>query len=57
MAPVVSLLQKDVDIRSTVCVTGQHREMLNSVLSLSKTLSRLGCLNHIMRGDLAEGAH
>lgn len=34
MAPVVSLLQKDVDIRSTVCVTGQHREMLNSVLSL-----------------------
>lgn len=34
MAPVVSLLQKDVDIISTVCVTGQHREMLNSVLSL-----------------------
>lgn len=32
MAPVLSVLQKEVGIRSTVCVTGQHREMLNSVL-------------------------
>lgn len=32
MAPVVSLLQQEPGIKSTVCVTGQHREMLNSVL-------------------------
>lgn len=32
MAPVVSQLQKESRIRSTVCVTGQHREMLNAVL-------------------------
>jgi UDP-N-acetylglucosamine 2-epimerase (non-hydrolysing) len=32
MAPVVSLLQQETGIRSTVCVTGQHREMLNAVL-------------------------
>lgn len=32
MATVVSLLQQAVDVRSTVCVTGQHREMLHSVL-------------------------
>ena len=32
MAPVVSQLQKESGIRSTVCVTGQHREMLNAVL-------------------------
>ena len=32
MAPVVSQLQKESRVRSTVCVTGQHREMLNAVL-------------------------
>lgn len=32
MAPVLSQLQQEGGIRSTVCVTGQHREMLNSVL-------------------------
>lgn len=32
MAPVLSVLQQEPGIRSTVCVTGQHREMLNSVL-------------------------
>lgn len=32
MAPVVSKLQQETGIRSTVCVTGQHREMLNAVL-------------------------
>lgn len=32
MAPVVSQLQQEIGIRSTVCVTGQHREMLNAVL-------------------------
>ncbi len=33
MAPVLSQLQQEDGIRSTVCVTGQHREMLNSVLN------------------------
>ena len=32
MAPVVSQLHMESGIRSTVCVTGQHREMLNAVL-------------------------
>lgn len=32
MAPVVRQLQQETSIRSTVCVTGQHREMLRSVL-------------------------
>ena len=32
MAPVVRQLQQVAGIRSTVCVTGQHREMLNAVL-------------------------
>jgi len=34
MAPVVALLNKEPSIASTVCVTGQHREMLDQVLSL-----------------------
>ena len=33
MAPVVRQLQQEISIRSTVCVTGQHREMLNGVLN------------------------
>ena len=32
MAPVIRRLQQETGIRSTVCVTGQHREMLNAVL-------------------------
>lgn len=32
MAPVVTQLQQEPSVRATVCVTGQHREMLNSVL-------------------------
>ncbi len=32
MAPVVSQLAHEVGIKSTLCVTGQHREMLKSVL-------------------------
>lgn len=32
MAPVIRQLQQEAGIRSTVCVTGQHREMLNGVL-------------------------
>jgi UDP-N-acetylglucosamine 2-epimerase (non-hydrolysing) len=34
MAPLVNLLKADSDIDSRVCVTGQHREMLDQVLNL-----------------------
>lgn len=34
MAPLVNLLKTDSEIDSRVCVTGQHREMLDQVLSL-----------------------
>ncbi|WP_372628273.1 non-hydrolyzing UDP-N-acetylglucosamine 2-epimerase, partial [Arsukibacterium sp.] len=34
MAPLVNLLKEDSEIDSRVCVTGQHREMLDQVLSL-----------------------
>lgn len=34
MAPVVKALQKSTYIRSTVCVTAQHRDMLDQVLNL-----------------------
>lgn len=34
MAPLVNLLKQDSEIDSRVCVTGQHREMLDQVLSL-----------------------
>jgi len=34
MAPVVSRLRRDPLIQTTVCVTGQHREMLTQVLDL-----------------------
>jgi UDP-N-acetylglucosamine 2-epimerase (non-hydrolysing) len=34
MAPVVHALQKQSNLRTTVCVTAQHREMLDQVLSL-----------------------
>lgn len=34
MAPLVNLLKADSEIDSRVCVTGQHREMLDQVLSL-----------------------
>ncbi|MGH7681263.1 MAG: non-hydrolyzing UDP-N-acetylglucosamine 2-epimerase [Candidatus Eiseniibacteriota bacterium] len=34
MAPVLKLLAKEPGIRSLVCVTAQHREMLDQVLSL-----------------------
>lgn len=34
MAPLVNLLKADGEIDSRVCVTGQHREMLDQVLSL-----------------------
>ena len=32
MAPLVNLLKQQTDIDSRVCVTGQHREMLDQVL-------------------------
>ena len=34
VAPLVNLLKDDSEIESRVCVTGQHREMLDQVLSL-----------------------
>ncbi|WMD23548.1 UDP-N-acetylglucosamine 2-epimerase (non-hydrolyzing) [Achromobacter seleniivolatilans] len=34
MAPLVHALQRDPQIQSVVCVTGQHREMLDQVLAL-----------------------
>ncbi|WP_209010575.1 non-hydrolyzing UDP-N-acetylglucosamine 2-epimerase [Anaerovorax sp. IOR16] len=34
MAPLVKKLQEDPDIESVLCVTAQHREMLDQVLSL-----------------------
>jgi UDP-N-acetylglucosamine 2-epimerase len=34
MAPVVSALQAHSDFETRVCVTAQHREMLDQVLSL-----------------------
>ncbi len=34
MAPLVNLLKEDPAIESRVCVTGQHREMLDQVLKL-----------------------
>ena len=34
MAPIVLALQKHSQFESYVCVTGQHREMLDSVLHL-----------------------
>ena len=34
MAPVVRLMAQAPELRSLVCVTGQHRQMLDQVLSL-----------------------
>jgi UDP-N-acetylglucosamine 2-epimerase len=34
MAPLIKCLEKDERIKSTVCVTAQHREMLDQVLSI-----------------------
>lgn len=34
MGPLVHVLQNDAEIRSVVCVTGQHREMLDQVLNV-----------------------
>jgi len=34
MAPLVTALQQEPEIQSVVCVTGQHREMLDQVLAL-----------------------
>ncbi len=34
MAPLVAALRREPRMRSTVCVTGQHREMLTQVMSL-----------------------
>ena len=34
MAPLVAALEREPQIQSVVCVTGQHREMLDQVLAL-----------------------
>ena len=34
MAPLVTALEREPQIQSVVCVTGQHREMLDQVLAL-----------------------
>ena len=34
MCPLVKMLEKDERIESIVCVTGQHREMLDAVLDV-----------------------
>jgi UDP-N-acetylglucosamine 2-epimerase (non-hydrolysing) len=34
MAPVLKALAREKDLRSLVCLTGQHREMLDQVLRL-----------------------
>ena len=37
MAPLVTALEREPQIQSVVCVTGQHREMLDQVLAVSYT--------------------
>jgi UDP-N-acetylglucosamine 2-epimerase (non-hydrolysing) len=42
MAPVIRELQKSTDVETTICTTGQHREMLHHVLdtfSLQPTIN------------------
>jgi len=34
MAPLIKELQKNSNLKTTICVTGQHREMLDQVLNL-----------------------
>ena len=34
MCPLIKLLEKDQELESIVCVTGQHREMLDNVLKI-----------------------
>ena len=34
MAPLVHLLKETAEIKSVLCLTAQHREMLDQVLSL-----------------------
>ncbi|HSZ89802.1 MAG TPA: hypothetical protein VK822_10590 [Acetobacteraceae bacterium] len=34
MAPLIKAMQRNAAIRSVVCVTGQHRQMLDQVLRL-----------------------
>ena len=34
MAPLVTALRGEPQLRSTVCITGQHREMLAQVMAL-----------------------
>ena len=40
MCPLVNELKKRKQIRTLVCVTGQHREMLDQVLEIFKIIVR-----------------
>ena len=40
MCPVIKALESRNNIRTIVCVTGQHREMLNSVLDVFKIVPK-----------------
>mgnify|MGYP001295598072 FL=1 len=40
MAPLIRLLEKTAEINSVLCLTAQHREMLDQVLSLFKIQPR-----------------
>ena len=41
MAPLVKALQANDQIESVVCLTGQHREMLDSVMEIFHLTRRL----------------
>ena len=36
MCPVIKELERHIEIESVVCLTGQHKEMLNQVIELFK---------------------
>ena len=54
MAPLVSVLKRDPDMKLSVCVTAQHREMLDQILDIFDICPDFD-LNLMRRGqDLAE---
>ena len=54
MAPVVKVLEEDAYFESRVCVTAQHREMLDQVLSLFEIQPRYD-LDIMKPGQTLEG--
>jgi UDP-N-acetylglucosamine 2-epimerase (non-hydrolysing) len=53
MAPLVNLLDKDKDIDHIVCVTGQHREMVNEILQIFEIYAKYD-LNIMREGQTLE---